>query len=87
MKILTFSTLYPNAESPGHGIFVETRLRHLLENFSAVSAKVVAPVPWFPFTSERFGRYGKFARVPDSETRNGVQISHPPVISRCRNWE
>ena len=80
MKILTFSTLYPNAESPGHGIFVETRLRHLLENFSAVSAKVVAPVPWFPFTSERFGRYGKFARVPDSETRNGVQISHPRYL-------
>ena len=80
MKILTFSTLYPNAESPGHGIFVETRLRHLLDNFSVVSAKVVAPVPWFPFTSERFGRYGKFARVPDSETRNGVQISHPRYL-------
>lgn len=80
MKILTFSTLYPNAESPSHGIFVETRLRHLLENFRAVSAKVVAPVPWFPFTSERFGRYGKFARVPDSETRNGVQISHPRYL-------
>ena len=80
MKILTFSTLYPNAESPGHGIFVETRLRHLLENFSAVSAKVVAPVPWFPFTSERFGRYGKYARVPDSETRNGVQIHHPRYL-------
>ncbi|UUZ56825.1 hypothetical protein LP419_18565 [Massilia sp. H-1] len=30
MKILTFSTLFPNAEKPGHGIFVETRLRHLV---------------------------------------------------------
>ena len=27
MKILTFSTLFPNAQKPGHGIFVETRLR------------------------------------------------------------
>jgi hypothetical protein len=30
MKILTFSTLYPHAARPSHGIFVETRLRHLL---------------------------------------------------------
>ena len=30
MKILTFSTLFPNSEKPGHGIFVETRLRHLV---------------------------------------------------------
>ena len=45
-----------------------------------MSAKVVAPVPWFPFTSERFGRYGKYARVPDSETRNGVQIHHPRYL-------
>ena len=80
MKILTFSTLYPNAESPGHGIFVETRLRHLLKNFSIVAARVVAPVPWFPFTSERFGSYGKFARVPDSETRNDIQIIHPRYL-------
>ena len=80
MKIITFSTLYPNTESPGHGIFVETRLRQLLESFSTVSANVVAPVPWFPLTSERFGRYGKFGRVPDSETRNGVQIHHPRYL-------
>ena len=30
MKILTFSTLFPNSAKPGHGIFVETRLRHLV---------------------------------------------------------
>ena len=30
MKILTFSTLYQNAQKPGHGIFVESRLRHLV---------------------------------------------------------
>jgi teichuronic acid biosynthesis glycosyltransferase TuaC len=80
MKILTFSTLYPNAESPGHGIFVETRLRHLLENFSRVSTKVLAPVPWFPFKSTRFGAYGKFARVTQSETRHGISIAHPRYL-------
>ena len=80
MKILTFSTLYPNAESPGHGIFVETRLRHLLADFDSVSAKVVAPVPWFPFKSQRFGTYGKFARVPQAEHRNGIAVAHPRYL-------
>jgi teichuronic acid biosynthesis glycosyltransferase TuaC len=77
MKILTFSTLFPNAESPGHGIFVETRLRHLLNHFPATEAKVVAPVPWFPSVSKRFGSYAKFARVPRAETRHGIAVEHP----------
>ncbi len=77
MKILTFSTLFPNAESPGHGIFVETRLRHLLNHFPVIKAQVVAPVPWFPFTSSRFGSYAQFARAPIAETRHGIAVSHP----------
>ncbi len=80
MKILTFSTLYPNAETPGHGIFVETRLRHLLADFAGLAAKVVAPVPWFPFAAKRFGHYAKFARVPKSEQRNGISILHPRYL-------
>jgi hypothetical protein len=50
MKILTFSTLFPNSEKPGHGIFVETRLRHLVAS-GRVESRVVAPVPWVPFTA------------------------------------
>lgn len=80
MKILTFSTLYPNSLSPRHGIFVETRLRHLLSDFESISAKVVAPVPWFPFRSERFGSYSKFARIPKSETHNGLDVLHPRYL-------
>ena len=81
MKILTFSTLYPNAEFPSHGIFVETRLRHLLANFKNVSTQVVAPIPWFPFASPRFGRYGKMARVAHSEVRNDVRVLHPRYVN------
>ncbi|MDH5750105.1 MAG: glycosyltransferase family 4 protein, partial [Rhodospirillales bacterium] len=68
MKILTFSTLYPNAVRPTHGVFVENRLRHLVED-GEVTSRVVAPVPWFPFRSSRFGVYGDFARVPAEEVR------------------
>lgn len=74
MKILTFSTLFPNAVTPGHGIFVETRLRHLVAS-GHVQARVMAPVPWFPF--KRPSRYAKFAHVPREEIRAGIQVSHP----------
>lgn len=80
MKILTFSTLYPNTQFPSHGIFVETRLRHLLANFKEVSTQVVAPVPWFPFSGPRFGRYGKLARIPRSEVRHDIEILHPRYV-------
>lgn len=80
MKILTFSTLYPSSISPRHGVFVETRLRQLLSDFDSMSAKVVAPVPWFPFRSERFGSYGKFAQIPKSETHNGLDVLHPRFL-------
>jgi teichuronic acid biosynthesis glycosyltransferase TuaC len=76
MKLLTFSTLFPNAERPGHGIFVETRLRHLIAS-GEVAARVVAPVPWFPSRHPRFGAYARFARVPQRETRFGIEVEHP----------
>ena len=76
MKILTFSTLFPNTEKPGHGIFVETRLRHLVAS-GQVEARVVAPVPWFPLHHARFGNYAQFAKVPARETRLGIDVQHP----------
>ena len=76
MKILTFSTLFPNAEKPGHGIFVETRLRHLVAS-GQVESRVVAPVPWFPLHHPRFGDYARFAKVPSTETRSGIDVRHP----------
>jgi teichuronic acid biosynthesis glycosyltransferase TuaC len=76
VQILTFTTLYPSAPQPQHGIFVETRLRKLVES-GVVDARVVAPCPWFPFTSARFGHYAAFARMPGKETRHALHIDHP----------
>ncbi len=80
-KIATFTSLYPNAAQPQHGLFVEHRLRQLLA-CGAVSASVVAPVPWFPFRAGVFGRYATFASVPPTERRHGIELVHPryPVI-------
>jgi len=76
MKVLTYSTLFPNSSFPRHGIFVEQRLRHLLSS-GEIDCRVVAPVPWFPFTHPLFGEYAKFAEVDKNETRHDIQIVHP----------
>lgn len=76
IRSLLFSTLYPSSNRPGHGIFVETRLRHLLAS-GQVDARVVAPVPWFPSTNPRFGAWSKLASTPAKETHNGIEVWHP----------
>jgi len=83
MKVLTFSTLYPHAARPGHGIFVETRLRQLVAS-GQVHASVVAPVPWFPFRHGAFGEYALHARAPRHEIRDGIEVFHPrfPVLPK-----
>jgi teichuronic acid biosynthesis glycosyltransferase TuaC len=76
IRTLLFSTLYPSSERPFHGIFVETRLRELLKS-GHVESKVIAPVPWFPFPSEAFGKYGEFSRTLGYEFHNQIEVFHP----------
>ena len=80
MNILSFTTLYPNAAQPVHGIFVENRLRHVAAQ-DGVSLTVVAPVPWSPIP---FGAYGVYRKVPVREVRHGIEIFHPryPVVPK-----
>jgi glycosyltransferase involved in cell wall biosynthesis len=83
MRILTFSSLYPNAAQPRHGLFVENRLLNLLAD-CPVTAQVAAPVPWFPWRSPRFGARAVFAAVPRREERHGLAVHHPryPLIPK-----
>jgi glycosyltransferase involved in cell wall biosynthesis len=80
IAIVTFTTLYPNAAQPHHGVFVENRLRHLVAG-APVSSRVVAPIPWFPFCSPRFGPYAAYARVPREEERFGLSVLHPRYLT------
>jgi teichuronic acid biosynthesis glycosyltransferase TuaC len=84
LKILTFSSLYPNAQQTSHGIFVENRLRELLAFAPDISVQVVAPVPWFPFRGPMFGSYAKFADIAAHEQRHDIDVWHPryPVIPK-----
>jgi glycosyltransferase involved in cell wall biosynthesis len=83
MRILTFTTLYPNAVWPQFGVFVETRLRKLVES-GQLSARVIAPCPWFPLKNPQFGKYAAFAQIPRFEERHGLTIDHPryPLVPK-----
>ncbi len=76
IRSLLFSTLYPSSVRPGHGIFVETRLRELLK-LGSIESRVLAPVPWFFSTDARFGDYATMARTPRHERWNGIEVDHP----------
>jgi glycosyltransferase involved in cell wall biosynthesis len=83
IRLLTFSTLFPNNARPNHGVFVENRLRHLVASGAATS-EVVAPVPWFPSGHPWFGDWAVNARVVAQEMRHGLIVRHPrfPVIPK-----
>ncbi len=76
LKVLSFSTLFPNAAQPRHGIFLEHRLAHLARA-GALAIHHVAPVPYFPSSHPRFGRYAQFARVPAADVRAGLPVTYP----------
>ena len=83
IRLLAFTSLYPNVVQPRHGLFVEERLRQLLAVGDTI-ARVVAPVPWFPFRHRGFGSYATHASVPEHEMRHGIEIMHPryPTIPK-----
>ena len=79
LRTLLFSTLYPSSVRPGHGIFVETRLRELLRS-EQVQTHVVAPVPWFFSSNPLFGDYARLALTPLRETYHGMDVQHPRYL-------
>lgn len=82
MRLLVFTTLFPNPAAPHHGVFVLERLRSWLASAARLpggeprEAVVIAPVPWVPKALAR-GRYAAFRDVPLEETRAGVRVLHP----------
>jgi len=79
MNILVFSTLYPNSVRPSHGIFVETRLAHLVAG-SRISARVVAPIPFVANTRLVPEEFRQLGNVGYREERRGIDVIHPRYV-------
>lgn len=79
MRILVFTTLWPNREQPGFGIFIRNRLLALARS-PGVTVRVVAPVPYFPPWLDGRAipeKWRRLARVPEFELADGLSVYRP----------
>lgn len=76
MNVLLFTTLFPNNIQHRHGVFIENRMKELVQRYPDVKVKVVAPVPYFPSWLP-VSDYKKYSNVAFQEQRCGVDVLHP----------
>jgi glycosyltransferase involved in cell wall biosynthesis len=75
MKLLTFTSLFPNRNDPEHGIFVYQRLAHFARR-AGNSVHVVAPIPWAP-PGVSPARYRRTRSIPRREKVGDLAVFHP----------
>ncbi len=76
MRILTFTTIYPNNIHRNNGIFNFERVRALSKSNEV---KVVAPIPFFPPIKLK-RRWFDFSRVSKNEKIDGIDVYHPRYL-------
>jgi glycosyltransferase involved in cell wall biosynthesis len=74
MKVLVFTTLYPNNVWPNHGVFIKEQMTRVAK-LDDCEMKVVAPVPYFPAVQVNW-RW-QFSQVSRLESRDGIEVHHP----------
>ena len=78
MKVLVFTSLYPNNVWPNHGVFIKERMSQFAK-LEGCDIKVVAPVPYFPASVKCNWRW-KFSQVVRQEVRDGIEVYHPRYL-------
>src|SRR5271166_3978025 len=78
MRILTFTSLFPNAMNPDFGIFIFNRTSHLAKREGNV-VEVVAPVPYVP-NFLKWTAHGSVASIPPTEQIGRLQVHHPRYL-------
>ena len=74
MKILVFTTLYPNNIWANHGVFIKERMTQFAK-YKGGEIRVIAPVPYFPAININW-RW-QFSQVAHREMRDGFEVYHP----------
>src|ERR1700688_3353439 len=75
MKVLTFTSLFPNTIRSHLGVFVYQRVAHVAR-LPETDVHVVAPVPYCP-SWLKFRRWGVYSRVAREEQIGDLWVSHP----------
>ena len=76
LRVLSLSTVFPNASEPGLGLFVEARLRSLAER---VDLQVVAPLPMVDYSNPH-RKWLRFGRNPGAGLPDPLRVSYPRWI-------
>lgn len=79
MRILTLSTLFPNAARPNFGIFVERQTAALAAR-DGVDVTVLSPQAVPPWPLSRHPRYRAIAALPRHETWRGLDVYRPQFL-------
>jgi len=78
MKILVFSSLFPNHTEPDFGVFVKNRMVHV-SRIEECDLVVVAPVPYCP-PWRIMGKWFKYSQIKRHEVISGVDVYHPRYL-------
>ena len=77
MRILVFTSLYPNNVWPRHGVFIKERMTHFAKNGSS-QIRVIAPVPYFPRL--KVNQRWLYSQVAHVEEIEGIKVQHPRYL-------
>ncbi|MCC2975205.1 glycosyltransferase [Sphingomonas sp. PL-96] len=76
LRVLTLSTLFPDASRPNFGVFVERQTLGLAAR-PDVELRVVAPIGLPPFPFDRLPRYAPLVTLPREEHWKGLHVHRP----------
>lgn len=78
MRILTYTSLFPNAKQKDLGVFIYQRMAHVARRLG-MQVEVVAPVPYFP-PWIRTRRWEAAREIPRTETIGNLTVHHPRYL-------
>jgi teichuronic acid biosynthesis glycosyltransferase TuaC len=81
LRILTLSTLFPDATRPNFGVFVERQTLGLAAH-PDVSLQAVAPIGLPPGPLRHLGHYAALATLPTHERWKGIDLHRPRFTVR-----
>src|SRR5688500_4056579 len=85
LRVLTLASLYPTAERPGFGAFVERETRELAA-LDGVEVRVVSPVGLPPPPLHLHPHYAAARRLPEREELNGILVDRPRFRTLPGPW-
>jgi len=76
MKVLVVSHMYPSAQNPTYGIFIQQHVKALIDQGCEV--KVISPVPYAPWPLTVLKKkWRAYAAVPQRDVIDGVEVFYP----------